>query len=287
MRISPKEKMPAVITIIKLCKYIYINPLTILIFIVSWFNRRLGLICTAYSVMLIHELAHLAAAVIIGLKPSYICFHPFGVNLKLKNRIVYSLADEIILYFSGPMVNIVLAFVSAVIMLKITNPFLDFFRTENIALFIINMLPVFPLDGGVILKKIISYKTGAYFAEKIMRIVSIVITAILIVLLGYSVYIRNFNYSALFFAVFLIANIFTQKEKYNADAVKEVLMYKQKKYGNKKVRFKLCTSGCDLHKLIKEFRADSFYILIVLDEKGRIDEFLTEREIMERLLKKR
>ena len=54
------------------------------------------MLCVTYAVMILHELAHCLAAVCIGLKISHIDFYPFGVNLKLKNKFVYSLADEII-----------------------------------------------------------------------------------------------------------------------------------------------------------------------------------------------
>ncbi|MCH5186028.1 MAG: hypothetical protein J1F64_07880 [Oscillospiraceae bacterium] len=268
------------IEIIKLSRYIYINPLTVALFAVTYFNRRLGIFCAAYSAMILHEAAHLAAAVMIGLKPAYICFQPFGVNLKLKNRIVYSLADEIILYFSGPLVNIVLALAAAAGKGEAAR----FFYMQNIALFTINMLPVYPLDGGVILKKIISYGTGPRTAQRIMYVTSAFVTAGISLYMLYSLYRSRFDYSTLFLTVFLIANIFTQKEKYNADAVKEVMFYRKKEYKNKKVKFRICGADEDMHGFIPELRGDSFYIIITLDKAGGIDEILTETEVLERLL---
>ncbi len=274
----------AVITIIKLSKYIYINPLTIILFAVCWFNRHLEMMCAAYSAMLLHETAHLAAALLIGLKPSYMCFQPFGVNLRLKNRIVYSLSDEIILYLSGPLTNIILSLAALILSVKTGNPLADFFYKENIALFIMNMLPVFPLDGGIILKKIISYKTGSQLAEKITKAISIVIILCITVFLAYGAYTSGFNYSALFLAVFLIANIFTQKEKYNVDVLKEIMFYRQKEYKNKKIRLKVCSADGDMHELVSGFRNDSFYIIILLSSDGSIDEILTETLLIDRIL---
>ena len=46
------------------------------------------MLCVTYVVMILHELAHCLAAVCIGLKISHIDFYPFGVNLKLKNKLV-------------------------------------------------------------------------------------------------------------------------------------------------------------------------------------------------------
>ena len=94
---------------IKLTKHLYIHSLTVVLFVVCYITRRLELLFMSYMIMTVHELSHLLAAVCIGLKPSRVVFYPFGVNLKLKNRIIYSVSDEVILYFAGPLSNIVMA----------------------------------------------------------------------------------------------------------------------------------------------------------------------------------
>ena len=137
---------------IKITKHIYIHILTVILFAVCYVTRRLELLALSYAIMTVHELSHLLAAVCIGLKPSRIVFYPFGVNLKLKTRMIYSISDEVILYFAGPFSNVIMALLAV---------FLDFpmkeeFYIQNIALFILNMLPIIPLDGGVILKKVFS-----------------------------------------------------------------------------------------------------------------------------------
>ena len=97
---------------IKIGKYIRINILTPLLFLVCYMIGKLEIICVSYGVMLLHELSHMMAAILIGLSIDKICLQPFGVNLKLGNRFVHSLSDEVILYMSGPLCNIVLSIVS-------------------------------------------------------------------------------------------------------------------------------------------------------------------------------
>ena len=48
----------------------------------------------AYSVMALHETAHLLAALAIGLKPESITFSPFGLHLSLRCKIINSVCDE-------------------------------------------------------------------------------------------------------------------------------------------------------------------------------------------------
>ena len=102
----------------------------------------------------------------IGLKISHIDFHPFGVNLKLKNKLVYSLADEMILYFSGPFCNILFALIAMIVYSRYPNESVKFFYISNTMLFCMNMIPSVPLDGGILLKKIIAYRLGYNSANK-------------------------------------------------------------------------------------------------------------------------
>ncbi len=67
------------------------------------------------------------AAMAIGLKVSDMTLYPFGVNLKLKNKMVYSLADEIILYLSGPLFNVFSELVSMTVYKYFQSEMLKFF----------------------------------------------------------------------------------------------------------------------------------------------------------------
>ncbi len=126
----------------------------------------------------LHELGHLLCLLILKVKPQKIKISFYGISMKYDNRI--SKINEIFVYLCGPLVNLILYLL---------------FRDEiNLALFIINMYPVLPLDGGRIM-----YAAS----EKLSNIISAVfITA----LLAFSVYmlIKFGNFSLLLIAVYLI-----------------------------------------------------------------------------------
>lgn len=66
---------------------------------------------------------------------------------------VYSVVDDVILYISGPLINIILSLISLLAYTKYPREEIYMFYINNIALFAVNMLPAMPLDGGMILKK--------------------------------------------------------------------------------------------------------------------------------------
>lgn len=271
--------------VIKVSRFIYIHFTTIFLFIIGYLNRTLEIISISYISVLLHEIAHLIAAILIGLLPSHIILFPFGVNLKLKNSLVYSLADEILLYLSGPFVNIFLALLSIPFMSY--SRFWSVFYYNNIGLFIFNLLPILPMDGGVIIKKILSRKIGSRNAEKILKVVSTILIICLICFEAYLIIKHNFNFSALVAAVFLTGNIFTNKEKYYLDFTKELMFYKNKdKRQIKKVKTLLVKENSSYKDVAKNFCMGNSYIIFKENEKGTIKEILTEREIMEGLLNK-
>ncbi|MCD8181017.1 MAG: hypothetical protein LUF26_06000, partial [Firmicutes bacterium] len=234
---------------IRITKYLYIHILTAVLFVICALTRCIDVLTVTYAVMLLHEAAHTAAAVCIGLKISHITLYPFGVNLKLKNKMVYSLADEIILYISGPLCNILLALLSAAVYKYHPSGTLRFFYINNAALFAVNMLPAVPLDGGVVARKILAYFLGSRAAAGIMKAVSAFVAAAVTALGIYTLYKTGFNFSLLLFSILLIGNMFTQKEKYDVDFVKELMFHSKKK--TKKIKHIIADESADYKKIAK------------------------------------
>lgn len=266
---------------IKISKHLHIHMITLALFAVCFFSHRLGDVAIAYAVMLVHELAHLISALCVGLAPDGIYVYPFGVNLKLKNKVIHSLADEIILYASGPLSNIIMALAAVCFFSQI--PYSRTFYIQNIALFALNMLPVVPLDGGVIAKKIISYHIGYKKAEKIMLAINLIVVFTLSAVAAYFFAFGQFNYSVVFLCIFLICNIITSKEKYNIDFLKELLYYKE--HLNKKVAVTAVEENASLEKIALNFSGSRYHVVFLVNNNGKITEMLTETEIIEKICK--
>ncbi len=269
---------------IKLSKGIYIHFTTVLLFVFCYINRKLEILSVSYILVFLHELAHLLAALCIGLKPSRIVFFPFGVNLKLKNSIIGALSDEIILYMSGPLLNAVLA-VFGVFFIK--NQYFSLFYYNNLGLFLFNILPILPMDGGILMKKILSARVGYRRSEIILKYTSLILIIFLILIQVYLLIKNKFNFSILLAVIFLTGNIFTNKEKYNLEFTRELMFYKMKdKKKIKKVKGYQIKYDVNYKDLAKEFSRCNHYIIFKEDKNGKIEEVLTERHIIEEILNK-
>ncbi|MDO5397482.1 MAG: site-2 protease family protein [bacterium] len=234
----------------------------------------------AYFSMLLHEIAHLVSACAIGLRVSHISLYPFGVNLKLKNKITARASEDIILYLSGPAVNLLLALAS--IGFKEYLPDAVYMYRLNIILCSMNLLPVLPLDGGCILKRIFSGIVGIRRAHVILKSISAVLAAVMTLSGIYAIIHTGYNYSVIIIAVFMIGNLFTQREKYNTEYIRELMFYKNKPL--KRVRVTAAYDDCDYRDIAKNFLPAYYSLVCTVDKEGKIKGFKTEQEIVQNIL---
>ena len=258
----------------------YIHWLFVVLLVFCYLNRQLETLILSYFIITIHELSHLLAAKFIGLSCSNITIYPFGLNLKLKNTIIYSLSDEIILYVSGPLSNILMALMSLIIGIK------GDFYYKNLALFFINVLPIIPLDGGMIFKKILNYKLGYDSGNWVMRFISLLFFAVVLIFFSVLLYKQEFNPSLCIFATFLVGNIIFSKEKYDTNLLKELLYAREKNTEKQISKARILgtyekTSEIDI---AKKFRPSERCFVFVTDKDNCIKKILSKEEIIENLL---
>lgn len=153
-----------------------------------------------YSIIMIfaiiHELSHLFAGIILKMKPEKIELMPFGLsvsfkidaeeyNKKIKNGTKLAL-KKILVALAGPITNIIIA-----IILSINNKEFDLKLTmiyANILIALFNLLPIYPLDGGRILKGILHIVLGIKRSEKYINEISIIFTTVLTAISSIAIY---------------------------------------------------------------------------------------------------
>ena len=141
-----------------------------------------------------HELAHVFVASIFGIKTKRLCIRISGLNIHLDN---YNREGVkwFIIFLAGPLANIFLAYIFKNIPMV---------YTINLALAIINLIPIYPLDGynifEIILKQLtIKQKT----IEKVQKISKIMVI-ILFVIVGIYQFVILRNFSIILIAFYII-----------------------------------------------------------------------------------
>ena len=99
-----------------------------------------------YSFIIFHELSHMFVATILGKEIKLFKFSLAGVNICFSNLNKLSIYKEILIYLAGPFSNIVLA-----TLFQYNKMIFE----VNLSLAIINLIPIFSLDGYNILYNLI------------------------------------------------------------------------------------------------------------------------------------
>lgn len=116
----------------------------------------------------LHELGHVAAAWIMGLRFKRLTLSAAGAELELRDQET-SFLQDFLLCLAGPSVNLAAAGICA-----LTHRF-PILLGANLLLGCFNLLPVLPLDGGNALFALLSWLTDSDRAFKILRIVSLTV----------------------------------------------------------------------------------------------------------------
>lgn len=112
---------------------------------------------------LLHEAGHLLTARLLGVGVSEITLLPLGADIKFSRLTTYR--EDILTGISGAAANIL----SALLLLPLgAHPAVRYFICSNLALAAINLLPVDTLDGGTVLRGILSARMPEKTASAVM-----------------------------------------------------------------------------------------------------------------------
>lgn len=158
--------------------------------IIFYFTKQIEIYTMIMLFALIHELGHLLMGLLMGMKPEKIDLMPFGVSISFKIKVEEynkkikkgNLLEikKIVVALAGPLTNFIIIIIA-------NNLKIDIFKSlmiiyTNFLIMIFNLLPIYPLDGGRILKGILHINFGIRTSEFYINIISKIMVAIITIL---------------------------------------------------------------------------------------------------------
>ena len=139
-----------------------------------------------------HELGHLFTGFILGFKPYSLGINPLGLSInfrikaedyneKIKKGNILAL-KKLIIAFGGPAVNFLIVILFLFCDIKIFNCPREFVIYSNLLIGLFNLIPIYPLDGGRILKNALHIFLGledTYSYTNLISNISIIVLTIL------------------------------------------------------------------------------------------------------------
>lgn len=229
----------------------------------------------------IHELSHVIILKIENIKNIKFSVLGFSIDL-FQDKIIGNIN---LVYASGSISNIILGILLFILNLLFNNIYLYQFMVVNFVLGFINFIPIFPLDGAIILKNLLYIKIN----RNIVFIMSIAISffmSIIFLIFGLYIMIKFsiFNLSWIVVSLFLFISTYNEY-KYSlklqrintVDNRKYIL--KQKKY--LKTIVISVSYNEKLLNIIKMFRYGKFIVIYFLNENLEIVKIMNEFNVLE------
>ena len=272
---------------LKLTPFFRINILFFPILAASILGEYLSTFAVSYFCAIIHEITHIAVAHFLGVGISYMEILPFGICARLKSDIIKNPAHEIIIALSGPVFNLLAATCAYfIINSRISaNELFTYFFYCNIAMALVNFIPALPLDGGRVLRAILTMRTGSVRAYKLTLKLSRIPIFLLLLTSSYLIITSRFNFSFILIGVFLLSNLCTEQKNVSKIALREMLTFENKLKTTDMNHTTVITAHqtTPARKILKHLSYSSYNIIHVVDDKLRILKTLTEGQIIRAL----
>ncbi|MDI2588237.1 site-2 protease family protein [Psychrobacillus sp. NEAU-3TGS] len=121
-----------------------VHPIMIPFFLFFYLSGEIAIYSIVFGSLLIHEVGHLIAAKIVGVKVRTCTILPYGGEIKMEQFSKVPKSGQLFVIFGGPFCTL---------LILVFSYFIDFpqdrliFLTQLIILGL-NLLPIYPLDGG-------------------------------------------------------------------------------------------------------------------------------------------
>lgn len=258
---------------IKFAKGLYIHFSVFILFAVSCFSGTFLITAMAFITAICHELSHLLASLLLKEKCHGIAIMPYGCRLLVNT--VKSPGKEFFIASAGPVFNLIM-----VLFVK-EGPLYEI----NLAMALINLFPVMPLDGGRMVYSIISHVVGGFKALSVMRIIS-VSGGVLLTLLGiFQATVTGFNLSVFTAGAFLLFSAITDSGKEKLFAC--TLNYGDKlKGGCRKVFNIAARESLPARSILSSVPPTRYAVVTVIGDDGKVKSEITEEHLTKEIIEK-
>ena len=181
-------------------------------------TRQIEVYATIMFFAIIHESGHLFAGLLLGMKPEKIEIKPYGISVSFKifyddyNKKIRkgNLLEikKIIIALAGPITNFIITLIIWNLEIGIFNKLLIIY--SNILLMLFNLLPIYPLDGGRIIKGLLHITFGKRKSEKYINNISF-ICLIILTLIG-SIAVYSMKNIAMFLIIICLWGIYIKQD---------------------------------------------------------------------------
>lgn len=225
-----------------------------------------------------HELAHLVCGIGLGYKFSQLHILPFGFKLSFQKDIIRPY-DDMIISISGPLINFVF-FGFFLILSNFGYSFANNLKNINLLIGVFNLLPASFLDGGRILRTILSMYKSFNVGYLVTSLNGIIFGCIIIAAAIFAELSAN-SIIAVLLGIFFIYKSYLGYKEANIGIIRYALYKQTYLYRRNKIDLYNCAFLKDtkLIDIIKKFCFNKYYVVHLIDN-GKLSSKVDESDII-------
>ena len=172
------------------------------------------LILLSFLLLFVHECGHFFTACLFKWDAKEITFYPFGGIAKFSSSINCPIIEELLVLIMGPVTQCVFYLIFKSFL---TTPYqLKLLTLVHYNILVFNLLPIYPLDGGRIIKSILHIRLGNQEAKKYINEISNISMFFFTFLCSIAIlYFKNIAYFLICIALWVI--IISENKKFRND----------------------------------------------------------------------
>jgi stage IV sporulation protein FB len=264
------------------------HPLFVLLMLCSIFIGYFIELLTLFTIVFIHELGHVSMAKRFGWRVKEVQLLPFGGVAVVEESGNIPAYEEIWVALAGPLQNVWMAvFAYAMNQYGVGDSvWWEYFMQANILIGLFNLLPIQPLDGGKICVALLSFRLCYYKTLRYCAWLSLALSAVLVIIALLQLWTQGgIQLNLLAIGLFLMYSnwfgyrhipyhfrrfLISREGRANKHLTQGTLAQPIVVGGRKEIK-----------AIVHLFMREQYHLIFVLNERGIIQQVLTEQRLIQ------
>ncbi|MFC7060770.1 site-2 protease family protein [Halobacillus seohaensis] len=270
--------------VLKLGQLIHIHPLFFLLAFSAFLTGAIYEFIILFTIVAIHEMGHFCAARYYGWRVSHIEFWLLGGAVVSDEHTTRPIREQVYVTLAGPFQHIWIFIILQALNLTIgPHPLLSAGFTYNSVILLLNLLPIWPLDGG----KLLFYTICQYMCFKSSLKLSLIISiSCLIIGLSWMIFSGRMTLASTMLAGFLLLENRLEWKRQIYVFMRYIVHCLERDVSQLKVRYFTVDPHTTAFDVIKNVRTNRHHLYIlkqkpglyIVDEQECLHQFLMKKQ---------